>query len=285
MGLSTSPYEALVAAKTDKSDSAPTTMISVTKINNSHQGRFRFKALFDSGSTNNIIDRRSLPGDFKAFKLATPSIMGTANGQAQCTEYCILYNIAFPELTYTQNCLEMIGRKFMSVAEFKLDFSANTVLWYDKSMSFHARSYFNNACLIEKCTTNKPFAVAEAYNIQSSCTAYVDSAAKYEETDLIKLANNQSHLSIETRNELQIMLLLLLLLLGELVGALVGTILLGRKLGRSNALGTKRLGLFPVSLLLGLLLVVGRILLLSLVLLLGLQRRRRRRRGWLFVYY
>ena len=89
--------------------------------------------------------------------------MGTANGQAQCTEYCVLHNIAFPELTYTQHCLEMkyyiiegsinydviIGRKFMSVAEFKLDFSANTVLWYDKSMSFHARSYFNNACLIE----------------------------------------------------------------------------------------------------------------------------------------
>ena len=55
MGLSTSPYEVLVAAKTDKSDLAPTTMISVTKINDSHQGRFRFKALFDSGSTNNII--------------------------------------------------------------------------------------------------------------------------------------------------------------------------------------------------------------------------------------
>ena len=40
MGLSTSPYEVLVAAKTDKSDLAPTTMISVTKINDSHEGRF-----------------------------------------------------------------------------------------------------------------------------------------------------------------------------------------------------------------------------------------------------
>ena len=60
MGLSTSPYEALVAARTDKSDLTPTTMITVTKINDSHQGRFRFKALFDSGSTNNNIARRSL---------------------------------------------------------------------------------------------------------------------------------------------------------------------------------------------------------------------------------
>ena len=100
----------------------------------------------------------------------------------------------------------LLVAKFMSVAEFKLDFSVNTVLWYDKSMSFHARSYFNNACLIEECTTNEPFAIAEAYNIQSSRTAYVDSAAKYKETDLIKLAYDQAHLSIETRSELQTML-------------------------------------------------------------------------------
>ena len=33
MGLSTSPYEAMVATNTNKSDLAPTTMITVTKIN------------------------------------------------------------------------------------------------------------------------------------------------------------------------------------------------------------------------------------------------------------
>ena len=48
MGLSTSPYEALVAARTDNADLAPTTMITVTKLNDSLQGRFRFKVLFDS---------------------------------------------------------------------------------------------------------------------------------------------------------------------------------------------------------------------------------------------
>ena len=36
-------------------------MITVTKINESHQGRYRFKVLFNSGSTNNIISRLSLP--------------------------------------------------------------------------------------------------------------------------------------------------------------------------------------------------------------------------------
>ena len=61
MGLSTSPFEAMVVAKTDQSDLAPTTMITVTKINDSHQGRYRFKVLFNSGSTNNIISRPSLP--------------------------------------------------------------------------------------------------------------------------------------------------------------------------------------------------------------------------------
>ena len=55
MGLNTSPYEAMVVGTTDQSDLALTTMITVTKINESHQGRFKYKALFDSGSTNNII--------------------------------------------------------------------------------------------------------------------------------------------------------------------------------------------------------------------------------------
>ena len=131
-------------------------------------------------------------------------MMGTANGQAKCTDYCVLHNIAFPELTYTQHCFEMnyfiieskinynviIGRKFMSAAQFKLDFSSNTVLWYDKVMLFHARSYFNNNLLLEKCTSNEPIAIAEAYSAQSSHTAYVDSATKYKETDLIQLAND-----------------------------------------------------------------------------------------------
>ena len=140
--------------------------------------------------------------------------MGTSNGRAQCTDYCILYNITFPELTYTTHYIEIkyfiiegninydviIGRKFMSVAEFKVDFSSNTVLWYDKVMSFHARSYFNNNLLIEKITTNKPLVIAEAYSAQSSRTAYVNSATKYEETHLIKLANNQTHLSTETQS-------------------------------------------------------------------------------------
>ena len=67
MGLSTSPYEVMMAIRTDTLDLAPTTMITVTNINESHQGRFHLKALFDSGSTNKIISRRSLPLNFKAL--------------------------------------------------------------------------------------------------------------------------------------------------------------------------------------------------------------------------
>ena len=101
----------------------------------------------------------------------------------------------------------IIGRKFMSEAQFKLDFSTNTVSWYDEEMSFHARSYFNDMCLIEKCTSNKPIAVAEMYTAQAKRVAYVDSSTKYEETDLIQLAQNQKHLDDDTRGELQSMLL------------------------------------------------------------------------------
>lgn len=59
--------------------------------------------------------------------LDQPITMGTANGQADCTKYCILCNIAFRELTYTTHCIKIkryiiggkidydvvTGRKFM----------------------------------------------------------------------------------------------------------------------------------------------------------------------------
>ena len=166
--------------------------------------------------------------------------MGTVNGPTECTEYCVLSNIALPEITYTQHCLKMkcyiinskinydviIGRKFMSEAQFKLDFSTNTVSWYDKEMSFHARSYFNDMCLIEKCTSNEPIAVAEMYTAQAKRVAYVDSSTKYEETDLIHLAQNQKHLDEDTRGELQSMLLKNAKLFASLEGRTLGFFLI-----------------------------------------------------------
>ena len=44
----------------------------------------------------------------------------------------------------------IIGWKFMSDAQFKLDFSSNTVLWYEEEMSFHACLYFTDTLLLEK---------------------------------------------------------------------------------------------------------------------------------------
>ena len=62
--------------------------------------------------------------------------------------------------------------------------------------------------VIKSVTSNKPISIAEAYSAQSSRTSYVDSATKYEKTDIIQLVHNQKHLTEETQSKLQTILLL-----------------------------------------------------------------------------
>lgn len=86
----------------------------------------------------------------------------------------------------------IMGCKFMREAEFKFHFSNNTEIWYDKVVSFQAHNYFSNNELIKNGVANEPVAVAEAYIAKTYCTAYVDLAAKYRETDTIEFLNNQA---------------------------------------------------------------------------------------------
>ena len=75
----------------------------------------------------------------------------------------------------------------MRESEIKLDFSNNTVIWYETEISFHARKYFSNNELIKKVISNEPIAIAEAYNVQVQRTVYVDSAKKHAENNIPKL--------------------------------------------------------------------------------------------------
>lgn len=94
----------------------------------------------------------------------------------------------------------------MRESKFKLDFSNNTVVWYDKEMSFHACNNFGNNVLIKKVISNEPTDIAEAYNAQSQPTAYVDSAKKYEETNTSKLYCEQVHFNKEVCSKLEVIL-------------------------------------------------------------------------------
>ena len=83
-------------------DLAPTTVVVCNKINNQKSNRIFLKTLFDSGSTDSIITRVSLPKDIKLYKLDKPTTMETAQGTHSCTEYCVLQNVALPELSLTR---------------------------------------------------------------------------------------------------------------------------------------------------------------------------------------
>ena len=60
-------------------DLAPTTVAVAKQVNNT-EGRNHCKTFFDSGSTNNVVGKSSLPKDIQSHKLKTLICMDTANG-------------------------------------------------------------------------------------------------------------------------------------------------------------------------------------------------------------
>ena len=194
-------------------DLAPTTVVVCNQINEGNTKKYYFKTLFDSGSTDDIVTKDSLPADTKLMKLANPITMRTAQGTYVCNDYCILKQAMIPELSLTRRCKAIrclvidskmnyqliIGRKTMKRIEIQMNFATSTISWFDKEMSFHPRNYFKNNELLSKVLSNEPYAVAEAYANQIN---YADASTKYEDTDLETLISKQNHLDDSAKKTL-----------------------------------------------------------------------------------
>ena len=74
----------------------------------------------------------------------------------------------------------------------------NDYLRFDKSMSFHPRTFFQDNESLKKILSNEPYSVAEAFSSQ----VYEDATSKYHATDLPALVQSQDHLSSTTKSEL-----------------------------------------------------------------------------------
>ena len=162
-------------------DLAPTTVTVCNQINDGSKRRIYLKTLFDSGSTDNIVSKTTLPKDTGYHRLAVPITMRTAQGSYECTEYCYLNNIMFPELSLTRKCKTIkclvidktmgyqliIGRRYMKEIEIQMDFATSTIQWLGKEMTFHQRNYFADNNIIRKILTNEPYSIAEAYANQT----------------------------------------------------------------------------------------------------------------------
>ena len=193
-------------------DLAPTTVIVCNQINEGIQNKYFFKTLFDSGSTDNIAKKDSLPKDTVLYTLATPITMRTAQGTYMCKHYCVLKQAMIPELSLTRRCKAIkclvidsemtyqviIGRKYMKQIGISMDFATSSIHWYGKEMSFHPRSFFKNNELLRKVLSNEPHSVAESY----ATHMYEDAATKYEQTDLKSLVAQQEHLDDSAKKSL-----------------------------------------------------------------------------------
>ena len=194
-------------------DLAPTTVIVCNQMNNGIQKKYFFKTLFDSGSTDNIITKDSIPNNVELIVLTNPITMRQAKGMYQCTHECILKNVMIPELSLTRRCKEVrclvvdsnmsyqviLGRRYMKQIEIQMDFARSTISWYDKEMSFHPRNFFKNNQLLRKILANEPYSVAESYANQF---AYTDASTTYEQTDLEALVKEQKHLDDTAKHAL-----------------------------------------------------------------------------------
>eukprot|EP00536_Pseudo-nitzschia_multiseries_P005052 jgi/Psemu1/11614/gm1.11614_g len=136
---------------------------------------------FDN-NTDNLIVESAIPTEPKKHSLAQPIQMQTTNSRATCNHYVILENTMFPELSYSMRVLKikcfivtqnidyhlLIGRRTMRDIGMKMDFEACTIEWYEKTMHFHPRNYFDNKSMLYKVMSAEPHSVAERYSNQAA---------------------------------------------------------------------------------------------------------------------
>eukprot|EP00536_Pseudo-nitzschia_multiseries_P010528 jgi/Psemu1/26209/gm1.26209_g len=113
----------------------------------------------------------------------------------------ILENIMFLELSYSMRVLMikcfvatqninyhlLIGHRTMRGLVMRMDVKACTIEWYEKTMHFHPRNYFDNKSMLHKVMSAEPHSVAKSYSNKAVQQAYADGTYKYEKTDLHKL--------------------------------------------------------------------------------------------------
>ena len=75
---------------TEAEDLAPTTVVVCNQVNDGIKLKLYLKTLFDSGSTDNIVTKTSLPKGTELLLLKSPITMRTAQGTYECKNYCYL---------------------------------------------------------------------------------------------------------------------------------------------------------------------------------------------------
>lgn len=170
------------------------------------QGNFIFKTLLDTGGSNTMINRRSLPKDVKG-KPTDQGSFDTTAGTFNSAETVMVKALYFPEFSQTRRFgnIEMFvfdgpnvphdiifGRDVLRTARMKLDFADRKTSWMEDEVSFHPPDYFQDNHRVRDLLDQQPKKIkaAESFSAQASITEAI-----YEKVEIDSIVDNLTHLS------------------------------------------------------------------------------------------
>ena len=168
-------------------------------------------ALFDSGGTVSLIHERILSPNVKP-SIGTNQIFTTLAGQFQSNRYVRLQNIVLPEFkrtAYIDNhdcqifigpCYHYIilGRAFLRKIQLNINFDNNTMNCMDMSVPMRPPEYFSDRTRLRDLMFTD--------DVEVDSFASIITKSTYQQVSILTIVDAQTHLTVENRNKLSIML-------------------------------------------------------------------------------
>ena len=178
------------------------------------ESRFHLVSLFDTGSSVALIKSSAVPKK-AIIERTEEGLFSTAAGVYRSADTVKLKTISFPEFSASRRFNEfkcyifendacpydlIIGRNILSQAGFFFDFQKNQTTWFETSLPFHPRGYYDSkrrASIAEDLNTARTAALDAFVHAPSVKDAI------YEVHDPDVVAEAQQHLSPSQREQLR----------------------------------------------------------------------------------
>eukprot|EP00977_Amphora_coffeiformis_P021539 scaffold9447_cov94-Amphora_coffeaeformis.AAC.1 len=189
----------------------PSTLVSALHIGQAKQRRALI-ALLDSGGSHCMINRRVVPkGAIETIE--NSSSFATTAGNLKTQSSVVIDKLALPEFSRhlhlkNRKCFIfdapieydiILGRDFLKDAGINLHFADESMEWMDHQVSMKPLRYWNEAT-IQASLAIEPASVHALSHDSHAVRAIADSS--YEKADLMALVQDQTHLTMEQRNDL-----------------------------------------------------------------------------------
>ena len=178
------------------------------------ESRFQLVALFDTGSSVTLIKSSAIPNQAQVNH-TQEGLFSTAAGVYRSADLVTLKTISFPEFSPSRrfNVIDchifnndacpydlIIGRNILSQAGFFFDFQKNHTTWFDVSVPFYPRGYYDikrRSSILQELNTART-AVLDAFVNAPSIKDAI-----YEVHDPDVVAESQHHLSPSQKDQLR----------------------------------------------------------------------------------